>query len=56
MADQNRLWIWRVSEASATIQKDMGRQDAFDRVSGTTVYARGSKLPGMLYAKVHTSP
>ena len=32
------------------------RQDARDRVSGEAVYTRDMRLPGMLYAKILTSP
>ncbi|MEJ2111451.1 MAG: hypothetical protein P8Z37_16385, partial [Acidobacteriota bacterium] len=56
MADQSRPWTWRVPESSKKVLSEMTRQDAFDRVSGTAVYTRDVELPGMLYAKILTSP
>lgn len=54
MADQP--WTWEIPETSKTISNTMRRQDANDRVSGQAVYTRDVSLPGMLYAKVLTSP
>ncbi len=34
----------------------MSRQDAYDRVSGQAVFTRDVSLPGMLHAKILTSP
>ncbi len=34
----------------------MTRQDGYERVSGNAVYTRDISLPGMLYAKILTSP
>ena len=34
----------------------MPRQDGYERVSGHAVYTRDIRLPGMLYAKILTSP
>jgi xanthine dehydrogenase molybdenum-binding subunit len=45
-----------VPEASADIKKNMTRQDGFDRVSGQAVFTRDICLPGMLVAKILTSP
>ena len=56
MADQNRPWTWEVPETSKTIRRHMSRQDAHDRVSGQARYTRDISLPGMLYAKILTSP
>jgi CO/xanthine dehydrogenase Mo-binding subunit len=56
MADQNRPWTWEVPESSEAIKESTKRQDAFDRVSGQAVYTRDVRLPGMLYAKILTSP
>ena len=56
MPEQNRPWTWKVPEASADIKKRMTRQDGFDRVSGHAVFTRDIYLPGMLYAKILTSP
>jgi len=56
MLDQNRPWTWKVPEASESVKREMKRHDAFDRVSGQAVYTRDVRLPGMLYAKILTSP
>ncbi len=49
-------WKWRSPEGSEKIRKEMTRQDGYERVSGQAVYTRDICLPGMLYAKVLTSP
>jgi CO/xanthine dehydrogenase Mo-binding subunit len=54
MAD--RPWTWKVPESSETIKRNMSRQDAHARVSGQAAYTRDIYLPGMLYAKILTSP
>ncbi len=56
MSDQNRPWTWDIPESSKKIMDNMSRQDAFERVTGHAVYTRDVDLPGMLYAKVLTSP
>ncbi len=38
------------------MKRSMTRQDGYERVSGHAVYTRDIHLPGMLYAKVLTSP
>lgn len=54
MADQP--WQWKVPESSDSIKRTMTRQDAHDRVSGQAQYTRDVAFPGMLYAKILTSP
>ena len=54
MADQQ--WTWVMPESTESKKSRMIRQDAFDRVSGSGIYTRDVCLPGMLYAKVFTSP
>ena len=54
MADQQ--WTWVMPESSESKKSKMTRQDAHDRVSGNGIYTRDVCLPGMLYAKVFTSP
>ncbi|MDM7996716.1 MAG: molybdopterin-dependent oxidoreductase [Acidobacteriota bacterium] len=54
MAD--KPWTWEVPEASESIKRTMSRQDAHERVSGRAAYTRDIYLPGMLYAKILTSP
>ena len=57
MAENYRPWTWEVPEAHESIKRDMiPRQDAHDRVSGQAVYTRDIRFPGMLYAKILTSP
>lgn len=56
MSDQNRPWTWDIPESSKKIRESMSRQDAFERVTGQAVYTRDIQLPGMLYAKIFTSP
>ncbi len=52
----DKPWTWKVPEASESIQRTMSRQDARERVSGRAAYTRDIYLPGMLYAKILTSP
>lgn len=56
MAEKSQPWTWEVPESSENIKRNMTRQDAHDRVSGQAVYTRDVHLPGMLYAKILTSP
>lgn len=51
-----RPWEWKVPVSSEKIKQTMSRHDALDRVSGQAVYTRDISFPGMLYAKVLTSP
>ena len=54
MADEQ--WTWVMPESGESKKSKMTRQDAHDRVSGNGIYTRDVSLPGMLYAKVFTSP
>ena len=54
MAEQP--WTWKVPESSESIKRTMSRQDAQERVSGQAAYTRDICLPGILYAKILTSP
>lgn len=56
MPDESRPWTWKIPESSESVRRDVRRQDAFDRVTGIAVYTRDVMLPGMLYAKILTSP
>ncbi len=51
-----RPWTWEVPETSEKIKRSMSRQDGHARVSGQAAYTRDIYLPGMLYAKILTSP
>jgi CO/xanthine dehydrogenase Mo-binding subunit len=58
MADSEPFqpWKWRSPEAASELHQNTTRQDAYERVSGEAVYTRDMRLPGMLYAKILTSP
>jgi CO/xanthine dehydrogenase Mo-binding subunit len=51
-----RPWTWRSPEGPTEARHSMTRQDAYERVSGEAVYTRDIRLPGMLVAKILTSP
>jgi CO/xanthine dehydrogenase Mo-binding subunit len=51
-----RPWTWKVPENFKEMQPKMSRQDAHERTSGKAAYTRDIYLPGMLYAKILTSP
>src|SRR5512135_1831541 len=51
-----RPWTWKVPEDYKKTQSSMPRQDAHERASGKAAYTRDIYLPGMLYAKILTSP
>jgi CO/xanthine dehydrogenase Mo-binding subunit len=51
-----RPWTWRLPENYRETQPEIKRQDAFEKVSGRAVYTRDISFPGMLYAKILTSP
>jgi CO/xanthine dehydrogenase Mo-binding subunit len=56
MQQDFRPWTWRVPEGVTPVDTPMSRQDAHDKVSGQAVFTRDVQLPGMLYAKILTSP
>ncbi len=49
-------WTWKPPEGFKPLGYNDSRQDAHDRVSGQAVFTRDVSLPGMLYAKILTSP
>lgn len=51
-----RPWTWRVPEHFEKMENSMPRQDGHERASGKAAYTRDIYLPGMLYAKILTSP
>ena len=51
-----RPWTWRSPEDPTEQRRSMPHQDAYERVSGEAVYTRDVRLPGMLVAKILTSP
>ena len=56
MPEQFRPWAWKIPDSSSTLTRRISRQDGYDRASGHAVYTRDIHLPGMLYAKILTSP
>jgi xanthine dehydrogenase molybdenum-binding subunit len=55
-AEPFRPWTWKPPEENAETRRNLPRQDAYERVSGEATYTRDITLPGMLYAKILTSP
>jgi CO/xanthine dehydrogenase Mo-binding subunit len=51
-----RPWTWKPPENFKKMRDAMPRQDAHERASGKAAYTRDIYLPGMLYAKILTSP
>jgi CO/xanthine dehydrogenase Mo-binding subunit len=51
-----RPWTWRLPDNYENTQDKMPRQDGHERASGKAAYTRDIYLPGMLYAKILTSP
>lgn len=51
-----RPWTWRPPKDYKETQSSIARQDAYERASGKAVYTRDVAFPGMLYAKILTSP
>jgi CO/xanthine dehydrogenase Mo-binding subunit len=49
-------WTWKNPEGAEEMRRRMIRQDGHERVSGQAIFTRDIHLPGMLYAKVLTSP
>ena len=56
MAEEFRPWTWKPPEGAAPVDNGKPRHDAHDKLSGQAVYTRDVDFPGMLYAKILTSP
>ena len=56
MPEDYKPWTWKPPEGFSALDYNASRQDAYDKVSGQAVYTRDVHLPGMLYAKILTSP
>ncbi len=56
MPEEYKPWTWKPPEGVAPVEYGMDRQDAHDKLSGQAVFTRDVNLPGMLYAKILTSP
>ena len=51
-----RPWTWRPPEGYKETQNTIVRQEAYEKASGKAVYTRDVAFPGILYAKILTSP
>jgi CO/xanthine dehydrogenase Mo-binding subunit len=51
-----RPWTWKAPDNFKDTQNKITRQDAHEKVSGKAAYTRDLYLPGMLCAKILTSP
>jgi CO/xanthine dehydrogenase Mo-binding subunit len=56
MPDEFKPWTWKPPEGVSPVDNRLPRQDAHDKLSGQAVFTRDVDLPGMLYAKILTSP
>jgi CO/xanthine dehydrogenase Mo-binding subunit len=56
MPDDFKPWTWKPPEGFSAVDYNASRQDAHDKLSGQAVYTRDLDFPGMLYAKILTSP
>ncbi|MDR0311926.1 MAG: molybdopterin-dependent oxidoreductase, partial [Acidobacteriota bacterium] len=56
MAEDYKPWMWKPPEGFQAVDYNAPRQDAHDRLSGQALFTRDIELPGMLYAKILTSP
>jgi len=56
MPEDYRPWTWKPPEGFSAIDGGKTRQDASDKLSGQAVFTRDVDFPGMLYAKILTSP
>ncbi|NLT68717.1 MAG: molybdopterin-dependent oxidoreductase [Acidobacteria bacterium] len=56
MPEDYRPWTWKPPEGVSPVDYGASRQDAHDKLSGQAVFTRDLDFPGMLYAKILTSP
>jgi CO/xanthine dehydrogenase Mo-binding subunit len=56
MSEDFRPWTWKPPEGFSAADKNKPRQDAHDKLSGQAIFTRDLVFPGMLYAKILTSP
>ena len=56
MPEDYRPWTWKPPEGFQAVDYNAPRQDAHDKLSGQALFTRDIDLPGMLYAKILTSP
>jgi CO/xanthine dehydrogenase Mo-binding subunit len=56
MPEDYRPWTWKPPEGFQAVDNSAPRQDAHDKLSGQALFTRDIDLPGMLHAKILTSP
>jgi CO/xanthine dehydrogenase Mo-binding subunit len=56
MPEDYKPWTWKPPENASPVDRGIPRQDAHDKLSGQAVFTRDIEFPGMLYAKILTSP
>jgi xanthine dehydrogenase molybdenum-binding subunit len=56
MSEDFRPWTWKPPVGFSATDNSKPRQDAHDKLSGQAVFTRDLDFPGMLYAKILTSP
>jgi CO/xanthine dehydrogenase Mo-binding subunit len=56
MPEEFKPWTWKAPEGFSPVPYSAQRQDAHDKLSGQALYTRDLDFPGMLYAKILTSP
>jgi CO/xanthine dehydrogenase Mo-binding subunit len=56
MPEDFKPWTWKPPEGIRAIDYTASRHDASDKLSGQAVFTRDLNFPGMLYAKILTSP
>ena len=56
MSEEYKPWTWKIPEGFSPVEYSKPRHDAHDKLSGQAVYTRDLDFPGMLYAKILTSP
>ena len=56
MPEEYRPWTWKIPEGFTPVEYSTPRHDAHDKLSGQGLYTRDLNFPGMLCAKILTSP
>ena len=56
MPEHYQPWTWKPPEGFKAVDYNAPRQDAHDKLSGQALFTRDIELPGMLCAKILTSP
>ena len=56
MPEDYQPWTWKPPDGFQAVDYSAPRQDAHDKLSGQALFTRDIELPGMLCAKILTSP